>query len=91
MEETKTTAHIVKIYPNWFEEVCCRKKDFEIRKKDRDYKVGDLLFMREWSKDRYTGREVIRAIKYIYDGDGLFGLEKGYCVLGLASAIYVKD
>lgn len=81
-EEYRTT-HELKIFPKWFMDVALWKKDFEIRKNDREFEVGDILILREWDGKEYTGRKIRRMIKYIYKGTGEYGLQEGYCVLGL--------
>lgn len=37
------TIHELKTWPDFFRDVADGRKKFEIRKDDRDYKVGDLL------------------------------------------------
>ncbi len=76
-------VHDLKILPQWFSDVESGKKTFEIRKNDRDYKVGDKLTLREWKNGEYTGRSTTRLVSYIYYGDGSFGLAEGYCILGI--------
>ena len=76
-------THELKILPQWFADVNSGKKDFEIRRNDRDFKIGDLLRLKEYEHGKYTGKEVIRKIKYIYKGDGAYGLSEDYCILGL--------
>lgn len=50
-------------------------KTFEIRENDRDYKVGDILELREWvwsgleRKGTYTGRVHWKVITYILDDE----------------------
>ncbi|MCK5127691.1 MAG: DUF3850 domain-containing protein [candidate division Zixibacteria bacterium] len=56
-------------------------KPWEIRLNDKDFRVGDILLLRETvysgqeMKDgkplEYTGRELMRRIDYILDGYGL--------------------
>lgn len=75
--------HELKILPKWFGDVTSGVKNFEIRKNDRDYKVGDYLILKEWDNDKYTGNFVTRYVEYIYEGDGAYGLSEGYCILGL--------
>lgn len=81
----KPAVHELKILPKWFDDVSSGKKKFEIRKNDRDYKVGDVLKLKEWNGE-YTGEEILREIEYIYQGDGDYGLSEQYCVLGIREA-----
>lgn len=76
-------THELKILPKWFEDVRRGDKDFEIRRADRDYNVGDFLILQEYERGRYTGRYVIRKIKYIYKGDGTYGLNEDFWILGM--------
>lgn len=76
-------THELKILPKWFEDVQTNKKNFEIRKNDRNFEVGDYLILKEWYRGKFTDRYVIRQIEYIYKGDGTYGLSENYCVLGL--------
>ena len=76
-------THELKILPKWFKDVQENKKNFEIRKNDRNFEVGDYLILKEWDLRKFTGRYVIRQIEYIYKGDGTYGLSEDYCVLGL--------
>ncbi len=76
-------THELKILPQWFEDVVKGKKNFEIRKNDRDFKVGDKLLLKEYTYGRFTGREVTKRVMYVYHGDGTYGLSPDYCILGL--------
>ena len=42
------TIHELKILPEYFKAQKAGKKNFEIRKNDRDYKVGDKLVLTEY-------------------------------------------
>lgn len=55
-------------------------KNFEIRKNDRDYQVGDVLILREYvsEKGQYTGRKLRCLVTYITD----YEQKLGYVVLG---------
>lgn len=76
--------HELKISPKYFEDVKSGKKRFEIRKDDRDYKVGDLITLREYENGQYTGREIKNIpIRYILLDATEYGLMDGYCILGL--------
>ncbi|MEM5599315.1 DUF3850 domain-containing protein [Niallia circulans] len=50
--------HFLKIQPQYFEEVRNGNKSFEIRKNDRDFKVGDTLYLQEYNplEQEYTGK-----------------------------------
>lgn len=76
--------HELKTWPDYFFRVFAGQKNFEIRKNDRDFQIGDTLVLREWSPDtkEYTGREVNKEVTYILHG-GNFGIEAGYCILSL--------
>ena len=76
-------THELKILPKWFEDVKFGLKNFEIRKNDRDYKVGDRLILKEWDGEHYTGAFIEKRVGYVYCGNGEYGVEEGYCILGL--------
>jgi Domain of unknown function (DUF3850) len=86
-------VHHLKTWPEYFGRVKNGDKPFEIRKNDRDYKVGDELLLQEFVPEGYyaedakqepyfTGQVCHRKITYILNG-GQFGIEKGYVALGL--------
>ena len=73
-------THELKILPEYFEAVTSGRKKFEIRKNDRDYKVGDRLYLREWNGENFTGDSYKAEITYITDymqknGDVVLGIE----------------
>ena len=78
----KNKLHELKIYPKYFEEVLNGNKQFEIRRNDRDFQVGDNIYLREWDNIKYSGRTIYVEITYILD-DKFIGLEKGYAALGI--------
>lgn len=56
-----------KTWPELFEKVKSRKKNFDVRLDRFRCKPGDILFLREWDpklKD-YTGRSIRRKIKFV--------------------------
>jgi hypothetical protein len=77
-------THNLKTWPEYFVAVLIGTKTFEIRKNDRDFNVGDELVLQEYepTNDMYSGRSVKRTVTYVLNG-GSFGIDKGYCVLGL--------
>jgi hypothetical protein len=81
MDGGQMTVHDLKIWPQYFDTVLSCVKTFEARKADRDYRVGDHLVLREWSKiEEYTGREVIVRITYILDGELAI---PGFCIMAI--------
>jgi len=79
------TTHELKTWPEFFERILDGSKPFEIRRGDRNFKVGDTLLLKEWKPmaREYTGREVRKVITYTLTG---MGLEAGFIALGLATA-----
>lgn len=71
--------HELKIFPEFFEAVTSGRKQFEIRKNDREFKVGDQLTLREWTGEKYTGDSYKAEITYITD----YAQQNGYVVLGI--------
>ena len=81
------TTHELKTWPSAFRPLLSGRKLFELRKNDRDFQVGDRLFLREWDPDGrgYTGRMLRATVGYILHAGAFPGLEDGYVVLGLSS------
>lgn len=78
--------HKLKTIQPYFDDIVSGKKTFEVRKDDRNFKVGDRLdlFEGDASLEYLHGRNHIhRYISYKLNG-GNFGIEEGYCVLGLS-------
>jgi len=76
--------HDLKTWPKYFDAVWNRSKTFELRKNDRNYKVGDILCLREYDNEvnEYSGRELLMGVAYILEG-GVFGLDKEMCIMSL--------
>mgnify|MGYP002763182630 FL=1 len=75
--------HDLKILPKYFKAVKAGKKKFELRKNDRDYKVGDEIHLEEWEPiGEYTGRDIVKEITYVLKNCEEFGLKNGYCIIG---------
>ena len=74
-------THELKILPEYFIAVKGGRKTFEIRKNDRDFKVGDNLILKEIypNSDNYTGREVSRRITYVTD----YAQKENYVVMAI--------
>ena len=77
-------THELKTWTEYFNEIKSRNKTFELRKNDRDYKVGDILILQDFDNNsgQYSGTEIIANVTYVLYG-GVFGLDQGYCIMGL--------
>lgn len=77
--------HLLKTWPEQFKELRSGKKTFEIRKDDRDYKVNDVLVLKEYDnkKGEYTGHYVRRLVTHVMREYPIFGLKKGFCIMSL--------
>ncbi len=75
-------VHRLKTWPEYFKSVVSGRKTFEIRKNDRDFKVGDHLELQEYYPvGGFSGRVIIKTVSYVLD-DPTF-LKEGYVALGL--------
>jgi ASC-1-like (ASCH) protein len=56
-----------KVWSKFFEKIKSGEKTFEVRLADTEYKVGDVLVLKEWDPDnnKYTGREIRKTITYV--------------------------
>ena len=83
------SVHKIKIKKKYYDAVLSGEKTFEIRKNDRDYQVGDIIHFVPIADDcnmiiPHNPNEY--KITYVFHG-GEYGLEKGYCVFGIAPTI----
>jgi hypothetical protein len=81
-------VHKIKTWPVYFYEVASGNKTFELRKFDRNYKIGDTLILQCYNPDTisdtgYTGEEASFIITHILDNAEQFGLMPGYCILSI--------
>ena len=74
--------HELKTLPEYYGAALSGAKPFELRKNDRGYRVGDVVRLKEYDGEEYTGRELVRRITYLLEGP-VYGLEAGWCILGL--------
>ena len=72
--------HELKILPEYFEAVVRGIKTFEVRKDDRPYKPGDVLVLREYDAQKYTGRTCGADVLYVLRGEYC---RDGYCIMSI--------
>lgn len=93
------TTHNLKTWSCYFTEVLAGNKTFELRKNDRDYKVGDTLNLIEVDPEKYQWEYNICLQDYqavptptgrtclriitYILRGGQFGLDKDYVILGM--------
>ena len=75
--------HELKILPQYFQAVWIDTKTFELRKDDRDYQCGDILVLREWDGENYTGSAICVKVTYILRNAEKYGLKDGYVIMGI--------
>jgi len=81
-----------KILPEYFQAVQARLKTFELRRDDSDYQVGDILKLREWDGEKYTGNVLFRQITYILrDCPEYLGLQHGFCILAIQGTMWEEE
>lgn len=76
-----------KILPEYFSAVLSGQKNFELRKDDDDIQVGDLIILREWDGEKYTGRAINADTMYILRDAPQYGLMEGYCIIGIRTLL----
>lgn len=76
-------THQLKSWPQFFLVIRSGVKNFDLRKDDRDYRVGDIVQLEEYAMmtGEYTGRVCRKRIGYILRD--FAGLMPGYCILSL--------
>lgn len=76
----------LKILPQFFRAVKEGRKRFEIRKNDRNFQIGDTVWLHEYTKGEYTGNSInIGRIDYVLRSEEAMGLEKGYVIFSTDS------
>lgn len=82
--------HELKTWSYYFERILDGTKTFEIRRNDRDFRVGDVLWLRESVEGRagFTGRSLQKRVVFMYrydeDDVALQFLTEDVVVMGLA-------
>lgn len=78
-----TEVHHLKTWTKYFVDAKSGIKPFEVRKNDRNFKVGDTLILNEYDpeRQRYTGNWVAKSITYILDDQSF--VKEDYVILGM--------
>ena len=75
--------HDLKILPEHFQAVWDGRKRAELRKDDRGFEVGDILALREWNGEAYTGSGIAVRVTHILRNCPEYGLADGFCILSI--------
>lgn len=85
------THELKTLIPYW-DAVYRGEKTFEVRRDDRGFQKGDRLKLVRWSGSSPAGAILPGSVMPVYDihaeityvlGGGQFGIEPGFCVLGI--------
>lgn len=84
--------HNLKIDKDLIEYKVKGMKNWEIRYNDRDFKVGDILFEREYNQvaGEYGSNCIYEKITGILPHKACYGLKEGYCIL-VTQPLYCGD
>src|SRR5581483_4170350 len=77
--------HDLKTWPEPFDAIWNGVKRHEVRKDDRDFRVGDTLRLQEFlpKKEHFTGRCVMARVTYLTEPT-TWGLPEGLCVMSIS-------
>ena len=79
--ERKFMIHQIKIGKDLLDAAIAEVKYYELRKDDRGYQQGDILFLSEWDGSAYTGRQQQAKVTHVLKEHK--GLYKGYVILSI--------
>ena len=81
---TSQATHNLKTLPPYYDASAAGLKTFEIRLDDRNYRIGDILHLQEWSGNAYTGRSHCKQVTYILRDKPY--VPEGYVCMGVIPA-----
>lgn len=73
------SIHFLKTRKVYFKDYWNESRGCSVRKNDRRFKRGDIVFFREYFYKRYTGPQVITVVTNVLKKAE--GIKRGYCVL----------
>lgn len=76
-------THYLKIIPEFFNLIVSGQKTCEVRYNDREYRVGDILLLREYDylNCSYTGRSFLCRVTHILDSSDY--CKQGFVVMSI--------
>ena len=93
MNFNNKVIHVLKVKPtDLIYDIVSGAKTFEIRKNDRNFKVGDILyFIGVNEKGEQANVETAATVKYILENRSDYGLKDGYIAMSIESFMYSSD
>ncbi|KKN58977.1 hypothetical protein LCGC14_0546520 [marine sediment metagenome] len=82
-------THSLKTVNPFFSDIWNGIKKFDVRLNDRDFKVGDSLFLKEYGLEGYRPRAIMCKIIYFFNG--YLMLKDGYVILGIKIIEKIED
>jgi hypothetical protein len=79
------TVHELKIWPDGYKAVLNGTKTAEWRLNDRNFQVGDILYLRAWvpqTRQYMLEASTIVEVTHIVKGS-VFGIPKEYCMMSI--------
>ena len=85
--------HKLKTMPVFYDDVEVGAKCFEIRKNDRNFKVGDILHLLKFIPEtgKFTGESVMVRVKYTICLDNVPGMPGGFIGMGIELMLDNQD
>jgi hypothetical protein len=86
-------VHELKLWDTFYQEVHDYRKRFELRKSDRDFKVGDTLYLREFNPNnkKYTGRSLMVEVLYILSAEMFHSGPEDMVILSIGEPFELKE
>lgn len=92
MNGIRTTIHELKCWHDFYRLIVNGRKTFELRVNDRDFKDGDILYLREYlpAIEQYSGNSSYWRVGWILPG-GIFGLADNLCIMSLLGECTLEE
>lgn len=89
------TRHELKVHPQFWRGIVNGAKPFEVRRDDRNFRVGDTIDLREFDPEFgfVNSRNAVSMIVtfVLKHEDFPLGLKRGYVVLGFGRQLFLDD
>lgn len=74
--------HTIKCQQPYFNEVWLGHKKFELRRNDRNYQLGDLVYLQEWNEEKKEYNRYMIKCRITSLLENYAGLENNFCIFG---------